>query len=76
MFPLPCHLVTRFLVLGYDSQIRAKSGSIIAAFGDTLKPSKENNRGAGFRQAQIMAHHNDALDGWFVTSKPANEIAF
>jgi nicotinamidase-related amidase len=26
--------------------------------------------------AQIIAHHNDALDGWFVTPKPASEIAF
>jgi nicotinamidase-related amidase len=26
--------------------------------------------------AQIIAHHNEALDGWFVTPKPASEIAF
>ena len=26
--------------------------------------------------AQIIAHHNDALDGWFVTPKPASEISF
>jgi nicotinamidase-related amidase len=26
--------------------------------------------------AQIIAHHNDALNGWFVTPKPAGEIAF
>ena len=26
--------------------------------------------------AQIIAHHNDALNGWFVTPKPASEIAF
>jgi nicotinamidase-related amidase len=26
--------------------------------------------------AQIIAHHNDALKGWFVTPKPASEIAF
>jgi nicotinamidase-related amidase len=25
---------------------------------------------------QIIAHHNDTLDGWFVTPKPASEIAF
>jgi nicotinamidase-related amidase len=25
---------------------------------------------------QIIAHHNDALNGWFVTPKPASEIAF
>jgi len=25
---------------------------------------------------QIIAHHNDALDGWFVTPKPASEIGF
>jgi nicotinamidase-related amidase len=26
--------------------------------------------------AQIIAHHNAALDGWFVTPKPASAIAF
>ncbi len=26
--------------------------------------------------AQIIAHHNATLDGWFVTSKPASEITF
>jgi nicotinamidase-related amidase len=26
--------------------------------------------------AQIIAHHNDALNGWFVTPKPASEIGF
>jgi nicotinamidase-related amidase len=26
--------------------------------------------------AQIIAHHNEALDGWFVTPKPASEITF
>jgi len=26
--------------------------------------------------AQIIAHHNDALDGWFVTPKLASEIGF
>jgi nicotinamidase-related amidase len=26
--------------------------------------------------AQIIAHHNEALDGWFVTPKPASQIAF
>ena len=26
--------------------------------------------------AQIIAHHNDTLDGWFAATKPANEIAF
>ena len=26
--------------------------------------------------AQIIAHHNDTLKGWFVTPKPASEIAF
>ena len=26
--------------------------------------------------AQIIAHHNEALDGWFVTPKPASEIVF
>ena len=26
--------------------------------------------------AQIIAHHNDTLKGWFVTPKPASEIEF
>ncbi len=26
--------------------------------------------------AQIITHHNEALDGWFVTPKPSSEIAF
>ena len=26
--------------------------------------------------AQIIAHHNDTLKGWFATPKPASEIAF
>ncbi len=26
--------------------------------------------------AQIIAHHNDTLDGWFASAKPAREIAF
>jgi hypothetical protein len=25
---------------------------------------------------QIIAHHNDALDGWFVTPRAASEISF
>jgi nicotinamidase-related amidase len=26
--------------------------------------------------AQIITHHNDTLKGWFVTPKPASEVAF